>query len=1299
MADVMVRFVGDSDSAVRATEHLRESLTGLKGEADTTSAKLAHVATAIAERTVEAATVGIVGLAGAVSLSGFRFDEMKEKATIAFTQLLGSTDAAQKKLDELASFAAQTPFGYDQIVKLSQGLLTAGYSADALIPTLKAASDAVTVVGGGAEGLDKVVAVFRQMEDQGKVTTRQFLTLGRMGIPAIGMVADQLGVSTAKVYELINKGQLDTQSVISAITLGMENQYGDLAKKNSETMGGVFKTIKDTFAQVSGTIMQPTFDLITVGLGKIGAGAISSQSRFHDLAVEVGQELANGIKAVVEFFIRNWPTINDLIQTAWTLAGDLVQILIVQVGVLNSVAGAVGGWKDALEFLLAGVVVARVVALAQAIRTDLIANGFTELKIATEAEQAAYLEAFGAMEIATVGLSATIKAALISTGFGALAVAVGIVVVEIINHWETVKQWFVDFGHFLPGLFSGMWSVIKGVTDLAIYGLLAEFDLLLKAIAGAVGHIPFIGSRIKKALDEAAGYIDQFRTNGLTQLKNGLNEIGDAADNAFTKVTSLAAAIANTHAPAAGTYSTPYSGKGGIYSGSGAYDVNKGVDLKDENPMIPQALKALAKAGYGVDVTSGYRTEAQQAALYARYVSSGFNIKYIAAKPGQSNHETGSAVDIYVNGKPVDQTPGALAILKKYGLVSDVPGDHEHLDYVGDKPAAYVPPPPTIGAPTPGKAKAAKIVSGQNLIDGGLRGQISDLADKAANALKAGSKPAAIKYLESERDDLEQAEKEVQKTVDDSTGKQKAAAKAELTTIKNKIRDVGNAIEKAQVVAGAALLPDKLKAEVSAAADAAAQGIKVAQNLASDATAKNITQAWQTVVSAYTKEGSALEDEKASLQSRLATANSYQRAAIEAEIKKINTQIASVGKAVTSALDSERSALEQKVSSLQSAAGSVWNTVQGDILAQFQLTTDSQIKALGDKYLQNGQLTPSEQLLASMQAEDTATGLQSSLDQAKAAELADEQAQATQAQIDQDKAAVVQAQRALDEGNLALKAAKERADADASYAVELKKLQDERTLQETELTNVLAKFGDQVSQTGELSLPGLQNALDGANVYGTTFGITLDTLSTAVNSVVTNDFAQLSSSASSLAQALAELQAVVDQITGTTQPQASSDLTNADADREKAATMAALHPSASKSFVWGEDAAGNPITWTSSDLPAFKKYLTEHGSSYAAWVANHGTAAHAVFGFARGGRVPGPVVGLEDTVLARLSGGEEVIDRSLSRQLRVALAAGGFGHTTIVQATVYGADERQVGAALEKLVTPAAGRVASYKAP
>lgn len=56
-------------------------------------------------------------------------------------------------------------------------------------------------------------------------------------------------------------------------------------------------------------------------------------------------------------------------------------------------------------------------------------------------------------------------------------------------------------------------------------------------------------------------------------------------------------------------------------------------------PIVAHARSKKAPHAWHGVITSGLRTTAQQTALYKRYKDSGFDPRYIAAKPGQSNHE------------------------------------------------------------------------------------------------------------------------------------------------------------------------------------------------------------------------------------------------------------------------------------------------------------------------------------------------------------------------------------------------------------------------------------------------------------------------------------------------------------------------------------------------------------------------------------------------------------------------------------------------------------------------------------
>lgn len=84
--------------------------------------------------------------------------------------------------------------------------------------------------------------------------------------------------------------------------------------------------------------------------------------------------------------------------------------------------------------------------------------------------------------------------------------------------------------------------------------------------------------------------------------------------------------------------------------------------------LAPALVAALARAeqllGRPVPVTSGYRSPAQQAALYARRFANPFPV----APPGSSLHERGLAVDV-----PESFVPTLLAVAPQAGLCQPLP--------------------------------------------------------------------------------------------------------------------------------------------------------------------------------------------------------------------------------------------------------------------------------------------------------------------------------------------------------------------------------------------------------------------------------------------------------------------------------------------------------------------------------------------------------------------------------------------------------------------------------------------------
>jgi hypothetical protein len=121
------------------------------------------------------------------------------------------------------------------------------------------------------------------------------------------------------------------------------------------------------------------------------------------------------------------------------------------------------------------------------------------------------------------------------------------------------------------------------------------------------------------------------------------------------------------------------------------------VDLEHVDYRLLSALNSLGTAtGRLITVTSGYRytgtpNDGAGAApgghdtqwyLWNRYKNSGFQLRYIAAKPGTSNHERGQACDCTVGGVKIARAFPA-SILAIYNLNCTVEGDDEHITLIG----------------------------------------------------------------------------------------------------------------------------------------------------------------------------------------------------------------------------------------------------------------------------------------------------------------------------------------------------------------------------------------------------------------------------------------------------------------------------------------------------------------------------------------------------------------------------------------------------------------------------------------
>lgn len=232
------------------TSELRKSLNGVKR----------NIRQAFGSdflRVSNTAALAITGIGAAIAAAGAKAIQAAgnlQNVQTAFTNMLGSAEKASAFTKQLQSFAAATPFEFNQVTAAAQKFLAFGFTAEQVIPTLTAVGDAAAGVGLGAEGINRVTLALGQIAAKSKVQSDEMLQLTEAGIPAWQMLADKIGVSVPEAMDMVTKGTVDAQTGISALVAGMSQKFGGMMEQQSQTIQGTWSTMMDGLEQTAGQV-------------------------------------------------------------------------------------------------------------------------------------------------------------------------------------------------------------------------------------------------------------------------------------------------------------------------------------------------------------------------------------------------------------------------------------------------------------------------------------------------------------------------------------------------------------------------------------------------------------------------------------------------------------------------------------------------------------------------------------------------------------------------------------------------------------------------------------------------------------------------------------------------------------------------------------------------------------------------------------------------------------------------------------------------------------------------------------
>ncbi|MBP2653356.1 MAG: putative tail length tape measure protein [Firmicutes bacterium] len=237
LADLLIKLGADTSDLDKELKHAQKQLKSAFGsDALSLSNDLA---------------VGFAGLAaglGAVAVASVKMASDMAVTKKSFTTLMGNAQLAEQFLNDLAQFAADTPFELAGLTTASKKMLAFGFAAQDIIPIMTAIGDAAALLGVGQEGIDRITLALGQMNAKGKVSAEEMNQLAETGIPVWQMLADAIGTDIPTAMKMAENGAVSGVTGINAIVTGMQTKFKGGMEGLSKEIPGLFSTIKDNAA-------------------------------------------------------------------------------------------------------------------------------------------------------------------------------------------------------------------------------------------------------------------------------------------------------------------------------------------------------------------------------------------------------------------------------------------------------------------------------------------------------------------------------------------------------------------------------------------------------------------------------------------------------------------------------------------------------------------------------------------------------------------------------------------------------------------------------------------------------------------------------------------------------------------------------------------------------------------------------------------------------------------------------------------------------------------------------------------
>ncbi len=467
----------------------------------------------------------VAGLAG----FGIKAQAELETAEVGFTTLLGSAELAREAIEMIKKDAKSTPFELPGLLTANQLLTGVTGDAKRSESVLLNIGKALAAMGRGQPELDRIIINLQQIAQVGHASEIDMKQFAFAGVDAYKLIAESTGMTVKEVRALQDEGKLTFEMLEKAF-----NDAGTGAGRYAQAFENANGTWVQTWSNFKDTVSQSMAQIVKdSGLFDEVKKALQSLMSWID---DNKDEISEWVKGAFEWLMKNGNTIKNVIigiVAAYAVLKTISVTMAVIEGIQKAIKIGLIAWKGAVLAFTAAQWLLNAALNANPI--GLIIIGVTAL-IAALVLLWQHSETFRNIVTGVFNFVLGVIQGVwdwVKTNWPMLLAIltgpIGIAVMLIIKHWDTIK-----------GAFSAAWEFIKGVWS----NVVGWFGGVWNGIVGIFKNVAgWFGDRFRdawngiKAIFSAVGGFFRGVWDTITSMFGSIGtSIGNAIGGAFKTV-------------------------------------------------------------------------------------------------------------------------------------------------------------------------------------------------------------------------------------------------------------------------------------------------------------------------------------------------------------------------------------------------------------------------------------------------------------------------------------------------------------------------------------------------------------------------------------------------------------------------------------------------------------------------------------------------------------------------------------------------------------------------------------------